>query len=105
MRGDVHVLRASRDVRGHELRGPRYAVVLQSDDLRLSTTLVAPTSTSSRPGSFRPEIELGGERALVMLEQLRVVDPEHRLGEFVGRVSAAELREIDRALGVVLGLR
>ena len=33
MRGDVHLLRAPWDARGHEQRGPRYAVVLQSDYL------------------------------------------------------------------------
>jgi len=33
----------------------------------LSTVLAAPTSTSARPGSFRPEIELDGIRAAVLV--------------------------------------
>ena len=61
MRGDVYELKASRDARGHEQRGNRYAVVVQSDLLPLSTLLVAPTSTSARPTSFRPEIEIDGK--------------------------------------------
>jgi mRNA interferase MazF len=59
VRGDVHLLHAPRDARGHEQRGLRYAVVLQSDYLaELSTWLLAPTSTSALPLSFRPRIEV-----------------------------------------------
>src|SRR4051794_23553898 len=58
VRGDVHRLRAPRSARGHEQQGSRYAVVVQSDALPLSTLIVAPTSTSARPASFRPEINL-----------------------------------------------
>jgi mRNA interferase MazF len=104
VRGDVYRLKAACDARGHEQRGRRFAVVVQSDDLPLSTWLVAPTSTGRRPASFRPEIELEGERTRVMLEQLSVVDPEVRLGKFVGRLSAAEQREVDVALLAVLAL-
>ena len=82
----------------------RYAVVIQSDDLLLSTWLVAPTSTSRVPSSFRPEVEIEGESARVLLEQTQAVDPEVRLGEFVGRLGAAELATVDDALRVVLGL-
>ena len=48
--------RAPRANRGHEQRGTRFAVVVQSDSLPLSTLLVAPTSTSARAASFRPRI-------------------------------------------------
>ncbi|WP_139811621.1 type II toxin-antitoxin system PemK/MazF family toxin, partial [Mycobacterium avium] len=54
MRGEVFRLRAPRPARGHEQSGSRYAVVVQSDQLPLSTWLVAPTSTSARAASFRP---------------------------------------------------
>lgn len=104
MRGDLYRLKAPKDSRGHEQGGARFAVVLQSDDLPLSTCLVAPTSTGRRSASFRPEIEIDGIKTRVMVEQLTVVDPELRLGEFVGRLDAAELQELDDALLVVLGL-
>jgi mRNA interferase MazF len=103
MRGDIYRLRAPRDAQGHEQKGARYAVVVQSDDL-LSTLLVAPTSTAARPASFRPAIELDGVTTRILVEQTAVVDPETRLGEFAGRLSAAELRTVDAALAVVLGL-
>lgn len=48
MRGDLYRLKAPRDSRGHEQAGQRYAAVLQSDDLPLSTWVIAPTSTGRR---------------------------------------------------------
>ncbi|NLG20889.1 MAG: type II toxin-antitoxin system PemK/MazF family toxin [Actinomycetales bacterium] len=104
MRGDLYRLRAPKDARGHEQTGRRFVVVVQSDDLPLSTWLVAPTSTGRREASFRPEIEIDGVKTRVMVEQLSVVDPEVRLGEFAGRLDAAEMRAVDAALLAVLGL-
>jgi mRNA interferase MazF len=104
VRGDIYRLRAPKDVRGHEQAGTRFAVVVQSDDLPLSTWVVAPTSTGRREATFRPEIEIDGIRTRVMVEQLTVVDPETRLGEFAGRLDAAELQAVNAALITVLGL-
>ena len=104
MRGDLYRLRASGAAVGHEQDGERYAVVLQSDDLLLSTWIIAPTSTRRRPTSFRPEVEIDGRSTRVLLEQLAVVDPQVRLGDFAGRLSGSELEDVDRALRVVLAL-
>lgn len=104
VRGDIYRLKAPRTIRGHEQDGVRFAVVVQSDDLPLSTWLVAPTSTGPRSASFRPEIEINGTTTRVIVEQLSAIDPETRLGDFVGRLDNAELRAIDAALQVVLGL-
>jgi len=103
-RGEVFRLPAPRRARGHEQRGARHAVVLQADELLgLSTVLVAPTSASAQPASFRPLIEIDGTRTRVLVEQTRVVDPG-RLGPSAGRLDAAELRDVDAALALVLGL-
>jgi mRNA interferase MazF len=104
VRGDVYQLKARRDARGHEQRGNRYAVVVQSDLLPLSTWLVAPTSTSARPASFRPEIEIEGKTTLVLVEQTAAIDPE-RLGHLVGHVSHVEMSTVDQALRLVLDVR
>lgn len=103
MRGDVHELRAARGARGHEQQGRRYAVVVQSDLLPLSTWLVAPTSTSARPASFRPEIEVDGGTTRVLVEQTAAVDPQ-RLGRQVGHLTRAELAAVEAGLRTVLGL-
>src|SRR6188472_1347160 len=80
VRGDVFRLRSPRGAKGHEQSGPRFAVVVQSDSLALSTWLVAPTSTSALAASFRPEIEVLGRRTRVLAEQTAAIDPQ-RLGE------------------------
>ena len=103
MRGDVYQLKAPRDAKGHEQRGNRYAVVVQSDLLPLSTWLVAPTSTSARPASFRPEIEVQGKPTYVLVEQTTADDPE-RLGNVVGHLTQRELSTVDDALRTVLQL-
>ncbi len=103
VRGDVYRLKAPRSARGHEQRGNRYAVVLQSDLLPLSTWLVAPTSTSARPATFRPEIEMDGKTTRVLVEQATAVDPE-RFGELAGRLTTNELATVDDALRTVLDL-
>lgn len=103
MRGEVYGLRSPRSPRGHEQRGSRYAVVVQSDLLPLSTWLVAPTSTSARPASFRPEVEVQGATTRVLAEQAAAVDPQ-RLGAPVGRLSLQEMQSVDAALRLVLDL-
>ncbi len=104
MRGEVYRLKAPGDVRGHEQAGSRYAVVIQSDDLPLSTWIIAPTSTGRRAASFRPEIEIDGIRTFVLVEQLTVIDPQTRLGNFAGRLDGAEMQAVDAALRTVLAL-
>lgn len=103
MRGEVYRLRFPRRARGHEQAGVRYAVVVQSDLLPLSTWLVAPTSTSARAASFRPEVSIDGRRTRVLAEQTSAVDPQ-RLGDPAGQLSLEELRQVDAALRLVLDL-
>ena len=104
VRGEIFRLPAPRGARGQEQRGARHAVVVQADELLgLSTVLVAPTSTSARPASFRPLVAFGDGETRVLAEQTTVVDPQ-RLGRSAGRLDAAELRAVDGALGLVLGI-
>jgi mRNA interferase MazF len=104
VRGEVFRLPAPRATRGHEQRGARYAVVIQADEfLALSTTIVAPTSSSALPASFRPTITVGGRETRILVEQATVVDPQ-RLGKSAGRLDAGELRTVDDALMLIFGL-
>ena len=103
MRGDVYELTAPRSTKGHEQRRNRYAVVVQSDRLPLSTWLVAPTSTSARPASFRPTVEVAGKSTLVLVEQIAAVAPE-RLGQHVGHLTHDEMTDVDDAIRTVFEL-
>ena len=102
-RGDIYELRLPKSV-GHEHRGRRLGIVVQSDAmLPRSVVLVAPTSTSARAASFRPELDVGGQRTRVLVEQLGAVDMS-RLGDQVGRITVDQQWQIDAALLTVLGL-
>jgi mRNA interferase MazF len=103
VRGEVFRLRAPRDARGLEQSGRRFAVVVQSDLLPLSTWLVAPTSTSGRAATFRPVVVIEGQVTRVLAEHTAAVEPQ-RLGASAGRLSSEELRQVDAALRLVLSL-
>jgi mRNA interferase MazF len=103
VRGEIYRLRAPKSNRGHEQSGSRYAVVVQSDALPLSTWLVAPTSTSAQAASFRPEIAIEGRPTRILAEQTTAIDPG-RLGLAAGHLSFDELKQLDAALRLVLDL-
>ena len=103
-RGDVFRLRLGRR-QGHEQSGVRYGVIVQSDALmRLSTVLIAPTSTAARPASFRPEIEINGSSTRVLVEQTGAVDVS-RLGDHQGHLTVEEQWGVDLALETVFDLQ
>jgi mRNA interferase MazF len=78
--------------------------VVQADELlELSTVVIAPTSTRALPASFRPEVEIDGLQTRILVEQLGAIDPS-RLGESRGLLARDELRDVDRALSIILGL-
>ncbi len=101
MRGEVYRLPARG--KGHEQQGRRYAVVLQPDWLALSTWVVAFTSTSARETSFRPTVEIGRNRTLVICDQIATVDL-NRLAEPAGFLTLEEMQRVDDALSLVLDL-
>ncbi|WP_282697015.1 type II toxin-antitoxin system PemK/MazF family toxin [Streptomyces sp. CC208A] len=102
-RGALYELRAMPGARGHEQQGHRYAVVIQSDRFATTAVTVALTSASAGHAVYRPEIELDGKTTRILTDQIHTVDPS-RLGDFKGALDADELRDLDRALMLKLGL-
>jgi len=103
-RGEIYRLKADTRARGHELRGARYAVVVQADELAvLSTVIIAPTSASASRSWIHPEVEVAGRTTRVMVEHIRAVDPI-RLGSLAGALTRREMDDIDGTLRAVLGL-
>lgn len=103
LRGDVYRFRLPKGV-GHEQHGDRFGVVVQADEfLPRSVVIVVPTSRRARAASFRPEIDVAGEKTRVLVEQVGAVDAQ-RLGDLVGHVAPEEMWGIDEALATVLGL-
>jgi mRNA interferase MazF len=103
VRGDVHAITLPRR-RGHVQHGRRFAVLVQADDLlTLSTILVCPTSTSTPPASFHPEVVVAEEPTRVICEIVSPVDARV-LGAHVGHLTLDEMRAVDDALELVLDL-
>jgi mRNA interferase MazF len=68
-RGEVYRFKVPKGV-GHEQNGERFGVVVQADALLpRSVILVAPTSKTARPASFRPEVAIAGDSTRVLVEQ------------------------------------
>ncbi|MGH3111151.1 MAG: type II toxin-antitoxin system PemK/MazF family toxin [Gaiellaceae bacterium] len=104
VRGDIHEITLSRR-RGHAQRGRRFAVIVQADDLlALSTIVVCPTSQSTPPASFHPDVIVEGAPTRVMCEMVGVVDAG-ALGASVGHLTLQEIKSVDDALSLVLDLR
>ncbi len=104
VRGDVHPIAPHRR-RGHTQHGRRFGVIVQADDLlALSTVIVCPTSQSTPPASFHPDVTVDGEPTKVMCEMVGAVDVT-ALGDRVGHLSHEEMRVVDDALALVLDLR
>jgi mRNA interferase MazF len=103
LRGDIFRFRAN-DAGGHEQRGLRFGVVVQSNALSpLSTVIVAPTSQSALDTHFRPVINIENRRTKVLVEQMTAADAR-RLGDVAGHVTIEEEWAIDEAIALVVGL-
>jgi mRNA interferase MazF len=103
VRGDVHEIALPRR-RGRAQSGRRYAVIVLADDLlALSTIVICPTSQSTQPASFHPEVSIGESATRVMCEMVGAVDAR-ALGKQVGHLTLEEMRNVDDALALVLDL-
>ena len=56
----------------------------------LRTVIVAPMTTKSRPAPFRIPVTHGGQKGLILLDQVRAVD-KVRLAKRLGTVSSKAL--------------
>jgi mRNA interferase MazF len=103
VRGDVHEIVLPRR-RGRVQHGRRYSLIVQADDLlALSTVVICPTSKSTPPASFHPEVSIRDEPTRVMCEMVGAVDAR-ALGKQVGYLTLEEMRTVDDALLLVLDL-
>lgn len=103
VRGDVHAITLPRG-RGRVQHGRRFAVIVQADDLlALPTIVICPTSTSTPPASFHPEVAIADEATRVLCEMVGAVD-SRTLGEQVAHLTLDEMRMVDEALELVLDL-
>ncbi len=103
VRGDVHEIVLPRR-RGRVQHGPRYALIVQADDLlALATVVICPTSQSTPHATFHPEVSIGDGSTRVICEMVGAVDARS-LGKQVAHLTLDEMQSIDDALSLVLDL-
>jgi mRNA interferase MazF len=110
-RGDIHWV-AFRDDAGNVIAGPHPAVVVQSQSMaRSSTVVIVPMTSKIRSADLNPPYlvrvearESGMDRdGWVKADQIVTIDVAE-LGDRAGRLSPARLEELDAALRFVLAL-
>ena len=110
-RGDIHFVDFGESG-GHVVRGPHPALVIQTDRLgRSSTVIVAPLTSAARAGPFAPPFlvpvgahESGLPRDCWIKCDQPTTLPTALLGPRVGRLIPAALERLDAALRFVLDL-
>lgn len=91
---------------GGEIRKQRPAVILSNDaaNTYLNRLQVVPlTSNTDRVYPSEAIVLLNGRRGKALADQLTTVSKQ-RLGEKLGELSADDLRQVERAVRVQLGL-
>jgi mRNA interferase MazF len=90
-RGEVWLINLDPTV-GSEIRKTRPCVVISPPEINdhLSTMIVAPLTSGSRPAPFRVATTFAGKSGLLLLEQLRTVDAR-RLVKKVGQIDRLTL--------------
>jgi len=109
-RGEVYYADLS-PVIGCEQGGTRPVVIVQNNvGNRHSPTVIAAAITSKQDKTSLPtHISVKGEScglakdSVVLLEQIRTIDKQ-RLKEKTGRLDAADLEKVNRALNISFGL-
>ena len=90
-RGEIWLVNLAPTI-GSEIKKSRPCVVVSPAEMHdhLRTVIVAPMTTKSRPAPFRMPVTHGGQKGLILLDQVRAVD-KARLAKRLGAVSAKTL--------------
>lgn len=109
-RGDVWLVDLGQPRDGHEQAGRRPAIVFQTDDLSLlSTVVIVPLTSQSRRAGFAntaliPAMEADQEcDSVALCHQIRALD-RRKLIHKIGELAPERLSEIEVAVAFVLGL-
>ena len=109
-RGEMYYANLGRGV-GSEQEGRRPVVIIQNDvgNKHSPTVIVAAITTKTAGKRKLPtHYEIGTEHgmkasSLVLLEQIRTID-KHRLEKKIGKLSPKQIKELNHALAVSVGL-
>ncbi len=89
--GDIWLIKLD-PTQGSEIKKTRPCLVISPPELNnnLRTILVAPLTTKGKTADFRISVTHAGEKGLIMLDQIRVID-KSRLVKKLGKVNPKTL--------------
>lgn len=109
-RGDIYYADLG-DVFGSEQAGVRPVLIVQNDigNKYSPTVIVAPLTSRERKHQLPTHCTIKSHgrlkvSSLVLLEQLRVIDKSRLKGKRVGFLDADDMKEVDKALSISVGL-
>ena len=105
-RGDVYFVKMVHPTVGYELDANRPAVIVSNDignKHSLVVEVVFLTTQEKKPLPTHAEIRCTGKTSTALCEQVTTVSKD-RLGKYFGTCSEDEMRMIDRAIMISLGL-
>jgi len=108
-RGEIYYAALDNTI-GSEQAGQRPVLILQCEQLnqKSPTAIVIPITSIIKHPFMQSHCILPlnrplRERSMVLTEQVRAIDRQ-RLGAYIGRLQAKELRDVEQALCFSLGL-
>lgn len=105
-RGDIYWVHLDPTA-GKEIKKTRPCLIISSDIANRSELIVIAPITSNVTNIF-PRIEvkitLDGKPGKVIPRQMRAIDKSQRLGKKIGMLTSEEMKDIDNAIRLILGL-
>lgn len=88
---------------GHEIKKSRPCVIISPDEMNrhISTVIIAPMTTQSRPYPTRVPVKFRGKEGWVVLDQIRTVDKK-RLIKNLGRIAHHTIKKIKSTIKEML---
>ena len=112
-RGDLYFADLENQVIGSEQAGTRPVVIIQNNigNYYSPTVIIAPITSKVKIKAKLPThiiLESNDERlkkkSMILVEQIRVID-KLRLKKYIGALNNAELKSLDKALIIALGIK
>ena len=94
---------------GSEQGGPRPSVVLQNDvgNKHAPTVIIAPITSKSKKSNLPTHVKLTSKclerNSVALLEQIKTID-KTRIEAYIGSLSEEEMKMIEKALRISLGM-
>lgn len=104
IRGAVYPIDLGDAKRGHERRGKRLGLVLNTQQEPWSTVIVVPTSTRAQGSAFRPQAVVAGRTTRLLVDQLRTIDTRYVTGDLVDFLKREDMAQVEYAVVRYLGL-